>query len=410
MADQRLIILWVNAILINFTMCAVVSRAGRKIFVVGSFGGHDGLIVLAAVSATMFSIFQMVSTGLGLGLHQADVDPANMPEMRKLLLTSNVFYFLCNWAIKHALLLFYSEITRERTHRIAIYTMHGVAFSFGLSSVLVDLLRCRPFKKAFYADMEGYCFNMDAFYLYNSSMMLATDVVLYAMPVVFTKNLMLRRAQKVGLNCLFALGGLVLAASAARIWAIYMGAVKSDFTFRFATTMLFSVIENHIAILVACAPSIKIVALLIFPKLTSSLGKLASRFTSPTPSFPSWSMRSRSRTPIPLSAFDLESSTSHSQSDSPIKSLARKLSVVSKGDDIGEVRVAPGQPEEMYSREGERRPSRASRGFARWWERNERRGQGQGQGKADSAEEMGLVYVEHSFSVEREARTGVPER
>lgn len=126
----------------------------------------------------------------------------------QLLLTSNVFYFLCNWAIKHALLLFYSEITRERTHRIAIYIMHGVAFSFGLSSVLVDLLRCRPFSKAFYPEMQGYCFNMDAFYLYNSSMMLATDVVLYAMPVVFTWNLMLRRTQKVGLNCLFALGGL----------------------------------------------------------------------------------------------------------------------------------------------------------------------------------------------------------
>jgi hypothetical protein len=49
MVDQRLIILWVNAILIAFTLCAVISRAGRKIFVVGKFGGHDGLIVLAAV-------------------------------------------------------------------------------------------------------------------------------------------------------------------------------------------------------------------------------------------------------------------------------------------------------------------------------------------------------------------------
>lgn len=78
----------------------------------------------------------------------------------------------------------------------------------GLSSILVDLFRCRPFHKAFYPEIHGYCINSDAFYLYNSSMMLATDVVLYAMPVVFTRNLMLRRTQKVGLNCLFALGGL----------------------------------------------------------------------------------------------------------------------------------------------------------------------------------------------------------
>lgn len=73
----------------------------------------------------------MVSTAVGLGEHQTNVDPTNMPALRKLLLASNVFYFLCNWAIKHALLLFYSGITREHTHRISLYIMHGVAFSFG---------------------------------------------------------------------------------------------------------------------------------------------------------------------------------------------------------------------------------------------------------------------------------------
>jgi hypothetical protein len=150
----------------------------------------------------------MVSTGLGLGDHLVDVDPMNMPQLKKLLLTSNVFYFTCNWAIKHALLLFYSDITRDRAHCVSIYIMHGVAFGFGLSSVVADLFRCRPFNKAFHPELDGYCINLDTFYYYNSSMMLATDIVLYAMPIVFTRKLMLRRTQKLGLNCLFALGGL----------------------------------------------------------------------------------------------------------------------------------------------------------------------------------------------------------
>lgn len=150
----------------------------------------------------------MISTGLGLGVHQINIDPLNLPDLRRLLLASNSFYFTCNWAVKHALLLFYSEITRERSHRICIYIMHGVAFSFGLSSVMIDLFRCRPFNKAFYPALPGYCVNLKIFYYYNSIMMLATDIVLYAMPIVFTRNLMLRRAQKIGLNCLFALGGM----------------------------------------------------------------------------------------------------------------------------------------------------------------------------------------------------------
>ena len=105
MADQRLIILWLNAVLIAFTLCAVISRAGRKIFVIKKFGWHDALIVVAAVSisipthtgypltnsqvsATIFSIFQMVSTGLGLGDHQVNANPANMPELRKVRYSS----------------------------------------------------------------------------------------------------------------------------------------------------------------------------------------------------------------------------------------------------------------------------------------------------------------------------------
>lgn len=47
-SDQRLTILWLNAILITFTLCAVSSRTGRN-FVVGKFGWQDALIILAAV-------------------------------------------------------------------------------------------------------------------------------------------------------------------------------------------------------------------------------------------------------------------------------------------------------------------------------------------------------------------------
>lgn len=59
--------------------------------------------------------------------------------------------------------------------------------------------------------------------------MLATDIVLYAMPVAFTWHLQLRRTQRIGLNCLFALGGIVLAASAARLYAVDQLATKPDF-------------------------------------------------------------------------------------------------------------------------------------------------------------------------------------
>jgi formate/nitrite transporter FocA (FNT family) len=80
----------------------------------------------------------MVGISYGLGLHQDDVAASRMPALIKLIMASNVFYFLCNWAVKHALLLFYAEITREKKFMTSIYVMHFVAFGFGLSSILVS--------------------------------------------------------------------------------------------------------------------------------------------------------------------------------------------------------------------------------------------------------------------------------
>jgi hypothetical protein len=110
--------------------------------------------------------------------------------------------------VKHALLLFYSEIVRDNKYQWSIWVMHFVAFGFGLSSVLVNIFQCRPFHKAWHPEMEGYCVNIYIFLYVNASIMLTTDLVLYTMPVIFTWHLQLRRPQRIGLNALFALGGL----------------------------------------------------------------------------------------------------------------------------------------------------------------------------------------------------------
>jgi hypothetical protein len=104
-------------------------------------------------------------------------------DMMQIIMASNTFYFLCNWAVKHALLLFYLELTCTPRCIHLIYFMHFVAFGFGFSSILVSVFQCRP-------------------------IMLVTDCVLYAMPLVFTWGLQLRSRQRWGLKILFGLGGL----------------------------------------------------------------------------------------------------------------------------------------------------------------------------------------------------------
>lgn len=117
-------------------------------------------------------------------------------------------YFLCNMFVKFGLLIFYLRTTYERAHLYAIWFMLFVAFGFGMSNVFVILFQCVPLSKLWNPTMPGYCLNIVAFYYYNSIFMIANDVVMYIMPMVFTWNLALRRPQRIVLNLLFALGAM----------------------------------------------------------------------------------------------------------------------------------------------------------------------------------------------------------
>lgn len=101
MGDLRPAILATNSLLIVLSSAAIACRMGRRIFLVRSFSWHDGelchpcfkcriliytaLITVAAVSATIFSIFQMVSTRFGAGLPEIIVSDANMVMIRKVV-------------------------------------------------------------------------------------------------------------------------------------------------------------------------------------------------------------------------------------------------------------------------------------------------------------------------------------
>jgi hypothetical protein len=89
----------------------------------------------------------------------------------------------------------------------------------------------------------------------------------------------------------------ILAASAARVVSTYHFATQPDFpcklphinwwlrkqnTYtqrldRFANIMIWAVIENHLAVVVACAPSIKAAIILIFPRMASFIPKIIPR-------------------------------------------------------------------------------------------------------------------------------------
>lgn len=178
--------------------------------------------------------------------------------------------------VKHSLLFFYSELTFDYWPRVCIYFMHFIAFAFGVTCVITSVFECTPVRKFWDPSVPGTCIDMIAFNYFNACFMLGNDVFLYAMPIVFTWKIQLRRPNRFAVNFLFALGGLVLAASAARVYFTHLQNTNPDFPFKFAAASTCAVVENHLAVIVACAPSIKAVTVHACPSLSSKFEKILS--------------------------------------------------------------------------------------------------------------------------------------
>lgn len=110
--------------------------------------------------------------------------------------------------VKLSLLEFYKDLTLNRAAKHFIIFMAVTSVAFGLSCLAVVLAQCTPFTKIWDTSVPGTCSRVDvvAFMLFAGYFMIFIDIVLYAMPVVFTWNLRMTWGNKIGLYFVFGLG------------------------------------------------------------------------------------------------------------------------------------------------------------------------------------------------------------
>lgn len=149
--------------------------------------------------------------------------------------------------------------------------------------------------------------------------------------------------------------------------------------------MIWSAIENHIAVVVACAPSIKVVVVLIFPRLASSLGKFASYMTPSTSG-------SQAKTPVlrenTADAADVERGPSMQSGIIKVYVSTAEEEFV---DDFDELKPLPQSLRVASFAHGI--VSGAGRAIGGCFKKSKSGGGG--------TDDVGLVYVQRSYTVER---------
>jgi len=74
------------------------------------------------------------------------------------------------------------------------------------ANVITCLFQCAPVKAVWDLSITGKCVNIDAFYLANAALNIATDVFTYILPIDLVRHLQMPTKQKFGLGLMLGLG------------------------------------------------------------------------------------------------------------------------------------------------------------------------------------------------------------
>ncbi|CAI7652865.1 unnamed protein product [Penicillium palitans] len=221
-------------------------------------GADDWVIVAALLPVTACIALIVLASGYnGLGKHVWSIPPPEVVEMMRILFAFILFYVLTTPLVKISILLFYRRIF-GMTYPIWFCMFLSVGYFF--SGWIAFLSYCRPVSYYWtqYAEPSGgkCVFKVYPFFITQSVVNMATDVLILLVPIPILWNLQMKRAQKILLSGIFLIGGIVCIASFIRIYYITFLKTSHDYTWVIGNFFLWSCIEPSIAILCACLPTL----------------------------------------------------------------------------------------------------------------------------------------------------------
>ncbi|KFY30406.1 hypothetical protein V493_01939 [Pseudogymnoascus sp. VKM F-4281 (FW-2241)] len=253
------------------TAIVITARLFSRIYIVRSTGLDDILMVIAAILSWAFIAMTVLAVNHGLGAHYEVViarGPENFLTYLKVVYFSSIFYNATLCFIKLSVLALYMRLGDEMLRRMSIGMM-GVIGCQGIAFVLTCIFQCTPVRGAWEPMMvpTPKCVNINAFYLSNAALNIATDLITYALPIRMILNLQTPLKQKVAVGVMFSLGFFACISSIVRMTFVPSMLVSKDPTWAIGPPMYWSVIETNIGILAASIPSFKPIARRYLPRI-----------------------------------------------------------------------------------------------------------------------------------------------
>ncbi|KAJ5885215.1 hypothetical protein N7495_009725 [Penicillium taxi] len=244
------------------TILRLISRKMRGL----TLGLDDFFTVIATLLVFVGSIHAVSTvTSHGLGLHEDVVSKTDAQTLTKFLLIYNIMYAVTLGLLKASMIfLYYKLFGAKKSLRISVYIGLAIVWAWAASTILANLLICRPLAHDWDPSIPGKCGNRNVLMMVVGTMNMVTDIIIMIIPAPHIWGLKLAVVRRLVLIATFAIGLCVSAISMVRVVSIRQ--IKfSDLSYTLLHSMLWTWLEIDLAIIATNIPLLRPVANFLLP-------------------------------------------------------------------------------------------------------------------------------------------------
>ncbi|OBT82508.1 hypothetical protein VE02_09759 [Pseudogymnoascus sp. 03VT05] len=262
-----------------FTYVIIGLRFYSRALVTSEMWWDDWAIALAALLMIPMTIIPIFNATRGFGKHFWDVPPENLVLLRKLYYISQILYVVVQSVAKFSILLLYLRIFPSERFRLVIKISIGWMICHTLAFGMVVSFQCIPVESVWDLTVHGRCTNSQAFVYAAAGFSIFEDFIIMILPVWELKDLSLNLRKKIALMFLFALGSFACITSMIRLKYIIAYGTSVDVTFNNVDVILWSVLEDYVAIICASLMCFRPLLIRFLPSMLPTTGLSESKNT-----------------------------------------------------------------------------------------------------------------------------------
>ncbi|KAI1104099.1 hypothetical protein F4804DRAFT_206586 [Jackrogersella minutella] len=262
-------------------VCAVATTAVglrfyTRAYVLKQLGLDDYLIFVAWAFALATGISQCMNTRNGLGKHAWDlVSDVEVRNYLKGFYVSIALYNTGLMFVKLAVLTQYYRVLSLKKMRMTFIAAMIIIGCWSVSQIVVGIIICDPISGFWEKSSNSKCIPVYPQWYINAAGNIATDIVIFVLPLPVLGRLHLPRAQRLVLIGIFSLGFFTCAISVIRVKFLQQG---GDFSYENVEGSSWSITELCSGVTCACLPTLRPLVSKWIPPLSNRLHQPARNY------------------------------------------------------------------------------------------------------------------------------------